>query len=72
MAGRNNGYISADPQLASDPSAPDSGFAIMYPKIDGNFYAKWPDGRTRQVMSVSSGTTAPTSPAIGEFWIDTN
>lgn len=38
-------------QLSSHPSSPDSGYSMLYPKTDGEWYVKNSDGTVKQVTN---------------------
>ena len=69
---KQDGNISQMPQQASDPSNPASNFAYIYPKTDGYFYIKYPSGEVTKIQKITVGTVAPSSPSVGDLWVDTN
>ncbi len=52
--GKTQGISSSYPQLSSGPTTPDSGYSIVYPKTDGKWYIKNPDGTEIEVILISN------------------
>lgn len=51
MALKKRGALALTPQLSSTPSNPESGHSIIYPKTDGKWYAKMPDGTELEITN---------------------
>lgn len=54
------------------PGTPSTAQLVLYVKADGRIYFKDDTGIERQLTPISVGTTAPTSPNMGDLWVDTN
>jgi hypothetical protein len=52
--GKQDFIVKEQAQLSSHPSSPSSGFSSIYPKTDGEWYAKNPDGTVKQVTNAQS------------------
>ncbi len=50
---KNSGIIQSYPQLSSAPSTPGSGYSIIYPKSDGKWYTKNPDGNEYEISKIT-------------------
>lgn len=48
--------VKEQAQLSSDATTPASGFSSIYPKTDGEWYAKNSDGTIKQVTNTSAST----------------
>lgn len=59
--------------LAARPATPDIGAGVIafWYSTDTEMLSTYVDGAWKNVMP-HVGTTAPSSPAVGDLWVDTN
>lgn len=59
-------------KLQSAPATPVAGEASVYIRSsDGRLSILDSSGIEKELMPIHVGTTAPTSPALGDLWVDT-
>lgn len=61
--GKQSNVIVEQSEVSSHPSSPASGYSMIYPKTDGEWWVKKSDGTTTQVTNQAGGVSYSDDPA---------